>query len=442
MNIKNKILLYFLLTTTLLFFDVAGENLHRISGSNVVNDDEQNYLMYTNDLCQYKEFQKFDKTINKFLRKWELKGASVAVIKNEKLIYTKGYGWANQEKNTETEPYHLFRIASVSKLITGIAIMKLVEDGQLALSSKVFGKNGILNSPAYTNYIDKRVEQITVYNLLTHTGGWTTRWGDQMFIPKSIAKQMNCDLPVDISTIIKFVLSKKLHFTPGKYYSYSNLGYAILGEVIANISEQSYESYVQNEILLPLGIKNMHIGNSLYKDKDALEVRYYEQKDATSVKSFYNSDSIVPRSNGGNDIKTLGSAGGWISSTPELARLLVSINNKMDVPDILLPETIELMTQSIYNSEGPIGWKGSYNDVWWRTGTLAGTSAMVFKGKNDLSYVFITNTSSWKGSDFTIEINKMMHRALQSVSFWPEYDLFNYYTNFSAVHSIVFNEIQ
>lgn len=380
-----------------------------------------------NSLSDHSSTIAFDRSIESFMKKWKLKGASVAVLKDEKLVYSKGYGWADKEAKLKVEPYHQFRIASVSKLITAVAIMKLVENAQISLYDKVFGKEGILNDSIYLNYTDKRFEQITIYQLLTHTAGWRTKWGDQMFIPHSIARQMNVDLPVELPTIIEFALSKKLHFTPGRRYSYSNLGYAILGELVSKVSGYTYEDYVQSNILTPLGIYDMQIGNNLYEEKALLEVKYYEQGPNSKAYSIYDKKKIVPKVYGGNDINTLGAAGGWITSSSSLARLLVSINNEPGVPDILLPETIELMTKPMNYGEGPLGWIGTYNNIWWRSGTLTGTSAFVFKGNNGFSYVFITNTSTWKGPDFSRYINRMMGRAINKVENWPEEDLFNHY---------------
>lgn len=377
-----------------------------------------------NQLSDHESMQRFDRTVEWFMRKWQIKGASIAILKDEQLIYAKGYGYADQEAGIKAEPYHTFRIASVSKLITAVAIMRLVEDAKLSLNDKVFGPEGILNDINYLDYSDPRYEKITVHHLLMHRGGWTTRWGDHMFISHSIAKQMNEELPISDETYIEFALSKRLHFTPGRYYSYSNLGYVILGKVIEKISQQPYEQYVQNEILFPLGIYDMQIGENLFEDKALFEVKYYEQSNARRTYSIYDKEKMVSKAYGGNDVKALSAAGGWIASAPSLARLLTAINGKDDVPDILLPESIELMTKPMHRGDLPLGWKGAYHNTWWRSGSLSGTSAFVFKGSGNISYIFITNTSTWKGSDFTIEINKMMHRALSRIHEWPEKDLF------------------
>ncbi|HEY3389088.1 MAG TPA: serine hydrolase domain-containing protein, partial [Prolixibacteraceae bacterium] len=92
--------------------------------------------------------------MEKFRLQNGLKGMTVAIVKDEKLIFTKGYGYANEESRVLVKPNNLFRIASVSKLITSVAIMKLVENSKISLESKVFGKYGILNDDQFLHIKD------------------------------------------------------------------------------------------------------------------------------------------------------------------------------------------------------------------------------------------------------------------------------------------------
>ena len=193
---------------------------------------------------------------------YNIKGASVAVCKDEKLVYARGFGYADFETEESVRPEHLFRIASISKLITAVAVMKLIEEGILSLDDNVFGPGGALPYIEYPEYSDIRVEKITIRHLLNHTAGWSRKNGDPMFEQLYIARKSKVKPPITLDVIIKYVLSKKLDFEPGKTYSYSNLGYAILGEIISLKTGMSYEDYVVFNILEPLGIKDMCIGKS------------------------------------------------------------------------------------------------------------------------------------------------------------------------------------
>lgn len=370
------------------------------------------------------ETRRFDRMVEQFIKKWEIKGASFALMKEDKLVYCKGYGLADEKAQIPVDVNHIFRVASVSKLITAVGIMKLYEKGQLRLDAPVFGKQGILNDSCYRNYKDKRFEQITVEHLLRHQGGFSTVYGDPMFCPLDIARKMNLTPPIDLQTTIQFVLSRRLHFNPGSACSYSNVGYGILSKVIEKISGMDYETYIRKSVLLPAGCSDMYLGHNDSDMRLPNEVQYYEVSNAERIPACDGSGRMVYRSNGGNNIEELHGAGGWVASPAELLRFLAAIDGEAGIPDILKPATITYMTQEVPNAF-PIGWIDTTPDgEWTRTGTLAGTSALLKKQKDGYSWIFVTNTSSWKGSRFPAYVASFMKKAFSTVSGWPERNLF------------------
>ena len=381
----------------------------------------------SNDLSECVETERADRLIKRFLRKWEVAGATVAVIKDQKLIFAKGYGYADQEKEIKVEPSHIFRIASVSKLITATAVMKLVEDGKLSLDDFAFGEHGILNDSIYRKIKDRRTRRITVEHLLRHSAGYSSKYGDPMFLPLAIAKKMKVQLPVKAETTIQFALSRRLHFAPGSRGGYSNLGYVILEKIIEKASGEKYEDYVKTNILNPAGIFDMHLGRNLRKDRFSNEVNYYEQSNAIKIKAFDGSGRTVFRSNGGNNIEELGGAGGWVASAAELMKFLLAIDGDETHPDILSRNSIEYMTAPNKRGISPIGWKGARKNTWWRTGTLAGSSALLKHQVEGYSFVIITNSSTWRGSDYPQDLNLLMRNVLRSAKKWPNQDLFNHF---------------
>ncbi len=383
----------------------------------------------SNVLSENDDFEYVDKNVERFLRRNNLAGATLAISKDGELKFAKGYGWADKEHDIKVQPYNLFRIASVSKLVTAVAVMKLVESNQLKLDDTVFGKNGILNSADYLNYKDKRVENITVRMLLNHTSGWSNRWGDPMFIQHSIAQKEGFDYPISREDIIMFMLQKRLHYPPGTMNSYSNFGYAILQKVIETVTKTPYESYVKAQVLYPLEIFDMKIGGSYLSERMDLEVKYYEPDEPFLVTDHLDPHKLTLRSYGGNDIQTLGAAGGWVASACDLLKLVVAIDG-LDVgkKDILSQESIHEMV-TIHPGESPLGWRGVRQSYWYRTGTLAGTSALIMRYDNGISYAIIFNSSSWKGPEFASDIRQMMTRSLASIKEWPEYNLFELNSN-------------
>ncbi|PTN09330.1 serine hydrolase [Mangrovibacterium marinum] len=380
----------------------------------------------TNDLSDFPGSAYIEKQINRFRRQWELQGVSLAVVKDEKLVYAQGFGLANQLGDV-VQPGYLFRVASVSKLITAVAIMKLVEANKLQLDDRVFGPDAILKDSIFNKVRDKKLYRITVRQLLAHSGGWSQRYGDPAFNSLTVARKVGDQAPANIRSYYKFIASRRLSFPPGTQSSYSNMGYMFLEQVVATASGQSYEDYIQDNILIPNGISDMHIGNSYAANKRPNEVSYFEAAGSNLVPEYNGSGRMVAKSDGGNPIELLGAAGGWICSAIELARLTTFIDAEAGVPDILKASSIAEMTDNTY-ARGPLGWKTTLNNgSWIRTGSMAGTSAMIKRTNDGLTWVFISNTSSWKGSLLSSDINQLMHKICSRVKEWPEHDLFNYY---------------
>jgi CubicO group peptidase (beta-lactamase class C family) len=406
----------------LVSYDPGAIEEHNIVTSNLIPEN----VRLVNSMSGGPEFSGMERTIQTFMRRWEIAGASVSVAKNGQLVYSKGFGLADKTNNIETEPFNKFRIASISKLITAVAIMKLQEEGKLSVNTRVFGPDGILNDPFFSEPRDKRVFGITVAHLLSHEGGWSTRWGDQMFIPFVVAQSMGVNSPVDTKTIVRFALNKGLHFTPGTGKAYSNLGYAILGLVIEKVSGMSYFDYCRKNILEPIGIYDMTLARNLPNEKAPYEVTYYEPGDAILKPSIYGTGNLVPASYGGNDIEALGGAGAWLATAPDLMKLLLAIDGFDSRKDILSRESITYMTDT-NNGFAPVGWKTTFLDgTWWRTGTFPGTAGMLKRQSDGTAWVVLLNTSAWNGPEISTDINYMMTRALSQVKIWPDRDLFNY----------------
>lgn len=436
--IFTGVFLFLFMGKVAISFSYKGEDIRNIPTSAFVPLSHK----LTNTFSDNPSTAEIDSTIKEFMIRRGIVGASLAITRKGHLIYSKGFGYADEETGEKVTPESLFRIASVSKLITAVAIMKLVEDERLNLDSKVFGPKGILNDSLYEHYTDKRVEQITIHELLNHTAGWSHKKADPLFLSLYIAKKMDVPPPAGIRTIIQYTLQNKLDFTPGTKYSYSNLGYAILGQVIEKLTGMPYEDYVQFAILHPLGIYDMHIGNSYFSQRYFNEVKYYEPRDDGKCYAFDGSDKLVPMSYGGNNIQLLGSAGGWIASSTELIKLVVAIDGFDSKPDILSKKTIREMTKSNKRTKKLIGWRGTDGyDTWWRTGTLSGTSALVMRQRNEINWVILFNTSTDRKSKIHNDISRTMFQTLRHVDNWPDIDLFNDFP--VANHSyLTFNNVK
>ena len=380
----------------------------------------------TNELSEFKGSKFIEKEANDFLRQWNLAGMTMSIVKDDKLVYAHGFGYSDIETKQSVSPGQLFRLASVSKLITAVAIMKLVEQKSISLDSKVFGPNAIIKDPIFNKVKDPRLYKITVRHLLAHAGGWSLHYGDMAFNSLLVLELNGEKGEATMDSYSRFIASRKLHFDPGTRSSYSNMGYMFLREVIEAVTGQPYEEYVRNKVLKPIGITDMHIGRSYLSDRRFNEVKYYESGDQQLVSCFDGSGRMVPKTYGGNPIELLGPAGGWISSSIELAKLMTMIDGFNSVPDILTRDLINQMVENKF-FRGPLGWKVTKdNGDWIRTGSMAGTSALVKRQANGFSWVVIINSSSWKGPRLPAYINYMMGKIEKTIKSWPKQDLFNY----------------
>lgn len=379
----------------------------------------------SNEHSDQKALAHVDSAMHHFVRRQGVVGASVGIVKDGQLIYAKGFGHTDQEQQEEVQPYHLFRIGSISKLITAVAVMKLHEEGKLALEDKVFGKKGVLQGGIYDEIRDRKIYQVEVRHLLNHTSGWSKRsYGDPMFIPHKIAAEMGGPAPPSLDTIIEFILSKRMPYRPGSYYDYSNFGYALLGKVIEATSGQAYEEYVKEEILKPLGIRHMRLAKNLPEDRFEDEVAYYDFSVNNIRPSLDGSGELVSNTYS-FDIEALAAAGGWLATPTDLLKFLVAVDGFKNTPDILSNKSLLTMIEPGHGRNRPYGWRGITPDgTWWRTGTLAGTSAILKRLDNGISWVVLTNTSNRRSRYFNGRANYVMHQSFEQMQEWPEQDLF------------------
>ena len=366
---------------------------------------------------------KLDKDMRIFMQRWWIKGLSLSVMRGDSLLYAKGYGKADEDVPMSVA--HIMRIASVSKLITAAGIMKLQEQGKLKLSDKVFGPTGILNEAAFTAAIkDKNYFKITVEDLLRHESGLSIRRGDPMFTTRDIMHIYRLKEAPDHETLTRLMLTRPLGYQPGKSRQYNNFGYMLLGMIIEKVTGQDYEKWINKEILEPAGCQDMHLAFTYYKDKYPNEVRYYMQDNDPLVPEFNNSGDSVVRCYGGSDVRALGGAGAWVASTPELARFVASIDGNPRVKDILSIKSVRAMTIDNGEHKYGLGWN-DIGDTWIRTGSLAGTNAIVYRFPDGECWILVSNTHNWKGPRFSTRVKEFIRQCHDRYSaVLPKQDLF------------------
>ena len=381
-----------------------------------------------------------DDLIKNFLTTYEIPGATVAIAKEGKIVYMRAFGYADIKKTTPTQPYNLFRIASLSKQITSATIMKLMQDGMLSMSSKVFGVGGILKDhPVFSssNITDNRIFDITIKNLMEHSAGWDRYINcnpnpsnpypyflpgcDAISFPLRVSQVTSTPNPVTKDALIKFVIEKGLDFAPGTDYSYSNLGYLILGEVIEKISGKSYEKYVRDSILAPLGIFDMHIANNLLSEKMEREGEYTAYGYKTL--SCYGTGLYVPWEYGGYNVTAMDAHGGWIASSRDMLKFLTAIDGFSTKPDMLAPASIDTMVKPSANNQNYAkGWNVSTNN-WWHTGGLDGTACLQMRTAEGYTWIIILNRRNITNPNFGTALYNLGWNCLTATTTWPAWDL-------------------
>ncbi|HTD67462.1 MAG TPA: serine hydrolase domain-containing protein [Candidatus Limnocylindria bacterium] len=381
----------------------------------------------------------FDREMDAFMSARNIPGGALAVVKDRRLVYARGYGWANRERQLRATPDSLFRIASLSKPITGVAIMKLIEDGRLSLDTKALSLLNLHPLVVFIRDPEPRLRDITIRQLLQHTGGWDRAKSiDPMFRSAQIARAAHTTPPATPENVIRYMLGRELDFEPGARYAYSNFGYCVLGRVIEKVTGERYEQFVREHVLAPAGITRMRLGKTLDGQQAPGEVRYYQEAMANSV--FPNTPEKVPWPYGGFALEPMDAHGGWIASAIDLARFAAALDDPLHSP-LLKPDTFQIMyapppppasrtangslEASYYGcgwSVRPVGQSGKAN--YWHNGSLPGTSSLLVRRADGLSWVALFNHRSDDKDLPDTAIDPALHRAAAAVDKWPKENLF------------------
>ena len=321
-----------------------------------------------------------DRKIYNFMREYGIPGVGLAISKGEQPAYCAGYGLADVENDVPCTQDHLFRLASVTKSLTSICILRLCQEGKLQLDDKVFAPGGVL-AALYPGTHAERVDDIRVMDLLTHRSGWNyslTGGADPIYTDdlRFYGKPLK-------SRVEYMVQNVSPSSAPGTRYAYYNLGFCILGQVIEQVSGKGYETFLR-EVAAGAGAEDIWVSKTPRSQK----------RDNECV--FYSQDYAYPY---GNDMTVSAACGGVTASPSALLKILCAIDYGSVAPDILQKEWLDRMfTNYTSGSVGGYGYgwiigHGSYLS-WgaYHTGTLSGTATLWVRGKNGVHGVLLLNS--------------------------------------------------
>lgn len=391
-----------------------------------------------------KGLEPIDETIRSFMERHRIPGASLAITDQGRLVFARGYGYADVGTRRKLEPTSLFRIASISKPITAVAILQLVEQGKLKLDDKVFD---ILTGyePAFGRgqEFDKRQKDITIEHLLQHRGGWDRdKSFDAMFQSVRFARRLDVPPPAQPDDIIRCMLGQKLDFDPGTKYAYSNYGYCLLGRVIEKLTGQDYETYVKENVLTPLGANTARLGRTHLSDETpAEEVRYYHPEQASSVFA----DDLrkkVPSPYGGWNLEAMDAHGAWIASSIDLVRFGSAFDDPQSCKCLKAESVAKMFAPPGEDTLSGGNGRGSYYGCgWWcdprgndgkcdsnHSGSLPGTATMLMRRADGRTFAILFNArTSPEARHFGQEIQGRLTRAINDIEEWPEVDYYGEY---------------
>ncbi len=381
-----------------------------------------------------RELQPLNELMQQTLRENNIPGSTLAVAHNGKLIFNRGFGYSDLEQSVAMSPDSTMRIASLSKPITAVAVLRLMEQGRVDLDKPVL--DYLAMHPSFQSMTkgaleaDPRWGQITVRHLLEHSGGWDRDESkDTMFQLVEITRTLKLNHLARIPEIVQYQLGRPLDFDPGTKYVYCNLGYCLLGRVIEAVSGQSYEDFVTEQILQPAGMIQTRLAKTRLADRADDEVRYYTQK----VKKYpaiwdlsgpmNGRFGMVPAPYGHWDIEVMDAHGGWMSTAADLVRFISAIDSPSS--PLLQPETRRLMLQppsytdsSMVNVWYGLGWNvrhvgPSDRFNYWHTGALAGTSTLMVHRWDDFAWAVLFNIDVTKSEERCADlVDGPLHRAV------------------------------
>jgi N-acyl-D-amino-acid deacylase len=375
------------------------------------------------------------------IARWGLAGGALALSRDGRLVFSRGYGFADIAENRPFEPSSVCRIASDSKPITGVAVLRLIQDGRLSLDDQAFRLLPDLLPPANAS-VDSRLDDITIQHLLQHTGGWDSANGfDPQYPPYTFwaAGVLGVEAPPSAEQIVRFMLAQPLDFEPGTRYAYSNFGYNVLGRIIERVSGMSYGDYVRQAVLAPAGISTMRLGRTRIEERAPGEVSYMSLPDQEMVPSVFPGVGYVPFAYGGYYMESLDAHGGWIGTAEDQIRFATAVDGQRGAA-LLEPEIVELMLHTplpeAMGAEGAgntrsgsgLSWNvAPMGDglAWSHAGALEGTcAAWMIRRPDGTAISFVFNSLPTAFPEFFNGISSALNQATDEVASWPSFDLF------------------
>ena len=342
--------------------------------------------------------------IEQFLRQRGIPGASVAVARDGRIVYARAYGTADPASGEPVQVDTRFRLASISKVVTAAAVLRLVALGELSLDEPVLARIGDrLPAPA-----DPRLATVTARQLLHHTSGLPTS-PDPFF--NEAGNDFGPGGPQSCEEAARWLVGRHLRSEPGSSFSYSNGGFCLLSLLVEAVTGSPYEAAVRSLVLEPRGVSLLGLGRTTFT----------EPGDAAHPTA----DPLGPGV--GYFMESLLGAGGLLGTPTDIVRVVDGLDPTRSGPGSAAPDRPALLDSAAFAdllTPGPSRW-GLGVDVlgpgaYGHTGSLAGARAMTVHQADGTTWAITVNAAF--GNHGSV-LGSVMGRAIAAVPAWPAWDL-------------------
>ena len=320
------------------------------------------------------------KSIIEVMKETNTPGISVAVVHNSEIVWAKGYGVADTETQLLVNTNTIFQAASISKPLTALAVMKLVQDGKLDLDENI---NSYLITWKLPENEFTAKNKVTLRNLLSHTAGVTVH-GFPGYKPDAevptLVQVLNGEFPANTGKII-------VNMEPNTEFSYSGGGYTIVQQALIDQFQKPFQEIMQELILDPLGMTNSFYSNSALNEKQYATATAGHNNDGERV---LGKRHIYPE---------MAAAGLW-TTAEDLAKFSIEVQKSLkgESDKILTKEFMEIMTTPVLNGEYNIGLcneKISAEQLLGHAGDNEGyTCGMLFHKEKEFGVILMSNSQS------------------------------------------------
>lgn len=358
-----------------------------------------------------------DRVINEALQQYVIPGASLSVAINGKLVYAKGFGFANLETQEHVTPSTLFNLASCTKAVTTLGIMRLVESKRLGLDEPMYTAIG---RPSLVRGMqaDPRVAQITIRQLLHHSGGWND---DSAFDAAGREVRQLAPNGLPYSEAVRVLLATPLDYAPGTQATYANGQWNLLKYIVECASGRTYLDYMQEQ-LNSIGIHDMCEESRGMRRGEAC--RY----EGNPPRMLLGGQLVVP---------LMPSFGNWMASSIDMVKFLTAIDGSRmqgisadSYEQMLAPLPPPMQNRPNGGHFGlgldnvrktPLGYDYSKN------GGKPGVHTQIEHLPNGVDYCLMLNGGAGPKGQAMGNTVKSVKMILNNVKVWPQMDLFQDY---------------